>query len=128
MREENLETGLQRSVTMPEENPSVPRRAAEWLLRRAVGFWPHESGKWGRALAAELPSTAGAWEAIRWTMGGLMVLMREWMRHAMGSWKRPIGVPAGDAGKLGRELGAIGKQVRGPDDSPVQFLPLKTSR
>jgi hypothetical protein len=82
---------------MPEENPSVPRRAAEWLLRRAVGFWPHESGKWGRALAAELPSTAGAWEAIRWTMGGLMVLMREWMRHAMGSWKRPIGVPAGGA-------------------------------
>jgi len=23
-----------------------------------------------------------------------MVLMREWMRHAMGSWRRPIGVPA----------------------------------
>ena len=64
-------------------------------MRWALRFWPRESGDWGRALAAELPSTAGSWEAIRWTMGGLMVLMREWWRHAMGSWKRPIGVPAG---------------------------------
>ena len=96
MREENLEAGLQRSVTMPEENSSAPRRAAEWLLQRALRFWPHESGKWGRALAAELPSTVeNPWDAFRWTMGGLMVLIREWMRHAMGSWKRPIGVPSG---------------------------------
>ncbi len=95
MREENLEAGLQRSVTMPEENSSAPRRAAEWLLQRALRFWPHESGKWGRALAAELPSVENPWDAFRWAMGGLMLLIREWLRHALGSWKRPIGVPAG---------------------------------
>jgi len=80
---------------MPEENSSAPRRAAEWLLQRALRFWPHESGKWGRALAAELPSVENPWDAFRWAMGGLMLLIREWLRHALGSWKRPIGVPAG---------------------------------
>jgi hypothetical protein len=80
---------------MPEENSSAPRRAAEWLLQRALRFWPRESGKWGRALAAELPSVENSYGALRWAVGGLMLLIREWFRHALGSWKRPIGVPAG---------------------------------
>jgi hypothetical protein len=80
---------------MPEENSSAPRRAAQWLLQRALRFWPHESGKWGRAVAAELPSVENSWDAFRWAIGGLVILIREWLRHALGSWKRPIGVPAG---------------------------------
>lgn len=79
---------------MLEQNSSAPRRVAEWLLQRALRFWPHESGKWGRALAAELPSVESSWGALRWAIGGLMILIREWFRHALGSWKRPIGVPA----------------------------------
>jgi hypothetical protein len=80
---------------MPEENSSAPRRAAEWFLQRALRFWPRESGDWGRALAAELPLVENPWSAFRWAIGGLMLLIREWFRHALGSWKRPIGVPAG---------------------------------
>jgi hypothetical protein len=82
---------------MMEPNKNSAGQLAEWVMRSALRLWPRESGDWGRALAAELPSTAGSWEAVRWTMGGLMVLMREWWRHAMGSWKRPIGVPSGGA-------------------------------
>jgi hypothetical protein len=39
-----------------------------------------------------------------------------------------IGLPPGDAAKLGRELETIGRHVRGPDDTPVQFLPMKVRR
>ncbi len=39
-----------------------------------------------------------------------------------------IGLPPGDAAKLGRELETIGRHVRGPDDNPVQFLPMKVRR
>lgn len=80
---------------MSDSKSNSTARLADRVLRGALRFWPRESGDWGRALAAELPSTAGSWEAIRWTMGGLMVLMREWLRRAVGSWKRPLGVPAG---------------------------------
>lgn len=80
---------------MSENQSNSAGLVAGWVMRAALRLWPRESGDWGRALAAELPSTASSWEAVRWTMGGLMVLMREWMRHAMGSWKRPIGVPVG---------------------------------
>ena len=38
------------------------------------------------------------------------------------------GVSSGDAAKLGRELETIGRHVRGPDDTPVQFLPMKARR
>lgn len=80
---------------MSDRESFSANQLAGWVMRFALRLWPRESGEWGRALAAELPSTAGSWEAFRWTMGGLMVLMREWWRHTMGSWKRPIGVPAG---------------------------------
>jgi hypothetical protein len=61
------------------------------FARAIVRVWPAASREWGQAFAAELPAVENAGAAIYWLIGGLMLLLREWLKHAWRSLFRPIG-------------------------------------
>jgi hypothetical protein len=63
---------------------------APTVARAIVRVWPAESREWGQAFAAELPTAASAGAAISWLIGGLMLLLREWLKHAWRALGRPI--------------------------------------
>ena len=70
------------------------RRLAARILRWALRVWPAESREWGRAIEAELDETQSGLEALRWAMGGVMLLSKAWWREFLKSLGRPLGVPA----------------------------------
>jgi hypothetical protein len=74
---------------------TLGKRIAGRLLGWALRIWPGETSAWGRALAAELSVIDTSREALRWALGGLIMLIREWLRHAFGAWRRPVGMPEG---------------------------------
>jgi hypothetical protein len=83
-------------TTMPKnanannsDNRFVPRAA-----RAIVRLWPTESREWGQAFAAELPAAQTAGATTTWLIGGLMLLLREWLKHAWRALFRPIGATA----------------------------------
>lgn len=70
------------------------RRFVATVARAIVGLWPAESREWGQAFAAELPSIDTAPAATSWLIGGVMLLFREWLKHAWRALGRPIGSSA----------------------------------
>lgn len=76
--------------------PNFTHRFAPPVARVIVRAWPAASREWGQAFAAELPSIDTAAAAISWLIGGLMLLLREWLKHAWRALFRPIGAASGD--------------------------------
>ena len=71
---------------------SDPRFAPALAVARAiVRVWPAETREWGQAFAAELPAAETAGATATWLIGGLMLLLREWLKHAWRSLGRPLG-------------------------------------
>ena len=75
---------------MPTNAPRPNQQFAPSVARAVVRFWPAESRVWGQAFAAELPAAESAGAAISWLIGGLMLLLREWLKHAWRALGRPI--------------------------------------
>ncbi|MBV9885216.1 MAG: hypothetical protein JO119_01580 [Acidobacteria bacterium] len=70
------------------------RRFVAVVARAIVRLWPQESREWSQAFAAELPSIDTAPAAISWLIGGIMLLLREWLKHAWRALGGPIGASA----------------------------------
>jgi hypothetical protein len=73
---------------------ATPTKLNQQFARAIVRVWPAESREWGQALAAELPAVESASAATSWLIGGLMLLFREWLKHAWRALGRPIGSKA----------------------------------
>jgi hypothetical protein len=76
------------------QNPNAPnptKQFAPTLARAIVRVWPAESREWGQAFAAELPAVESAGATATWLIGGLMLLLREWLKHAWRALGRPFG-------------------------------------
>jgi hypothetical protein len=82
-------------MNMPTEPGRLGKRIARRLLGCALRIWPEQTSTWGRALAAELSVIDNSGQALRWAIGGVKMLVREWLREALGSWRRPVGVAEG---------------------------------
>jgi hypothetical protein len=80
---------------MRDNQVSAGHRLAAWLARAVVRVWPGESRHWSQALEAELIEIERSGAAMRWALGGVMLLTRAWWNHVMRSWLRPAGVPEG---------------------------------
>ena len=80
---------------MPAEPGTLGQRIAARLLGCALRIWPEQTSIWGRALAAELAVIDNSRQALSWAMGGLMILIREWLRQSLGPWRRPVGLSEG---------------------------------
>ena len=79
-----------------QENPAAAR-FARWLLGCAVRHWPEETRPWGLALAAEIDETASAFEAVRWSLGGIIFFARSLLSGAWAWMRLPAGVSLPDA-------------------------------
>jgi hypothetical protein len=80
---------------MSEKCTSMWQRAAAFLARIIARLWPDQIKKWGRAFQAELSEIPDPVASVRWLVGGLMLLTREWWRSFFEGLGRPIGVPPG---------------------------------
>ena len=72
-------------------------KLSQRFARAVVRVWPTESREWGQAFAAELPAVESGSAATSWLLGGLMLLLREWLKHAWRSLGRPLGTNPDDA-------------------------------
>jgi hypothetical protein len=54
---------------------SSRREFAERLVRAGIRVAPAESREWGRAILGELSCASSDWEALRWAIGGVGVLL-----------------------------------------------------
>ena len=79
------------STNTNANTPNFTDRFAPAAARAIVRVWPAESREWGQAFAAELPAVESATAATSWLIGGLMLLFREWLKHAWRALGRPIG-------------------------------------
>jgi hypothetical protein len=66
-------------------------RVARWLLERTLRHWPEESRTWGLALAAEINETPSPLEALRWSLGGILLFARAVFWHVWTWMKLPVG-------------------------------------
>ena len=82
---------------MSTSAPKSNQRFAPAVARAIVRVWPAESREWGQAFAAELPAAESAGATTTWLIGGLMLLLREWLKHAWRALGRPIGSSASEA-------------------------------
>jgi hypothetical protein len=80
---------------MSTNTPKLDLRIAPTLARAIVRVWPQATREWGQAFAAELPAAETSQAAFAWLIGGLMLLLREWLKHAWRSLGRPIGADTG---------------------------------
>jgi hypothetical protein len=71
--------------------PNSDLRIAPTVARAIVRMWPQETREWGQAFASELPAANSEGATFHWLIGGIMLLLREWLRHAWRSLGRPIG-------------------------------------
>jgi hypothetical protein len=87
-------------MSVSDQASSTAARLARWLLGCAVRHWPEETRAWGLALAAEIDETASAFEAVRWSLGGMMFFARSVLSGAWAWLKLPAGgsVPGGAPG------------------------------
>jgi hypothetical protein len=76
---------------MSTTTPNPNHHFAPTVARAIVRIWPRESRQWGQAFAAELPSIETATAVTSWLIGGVMLLLREWFKHAWRALFRPIG-------------------------------------
>lgn len=79
---------------------SATVRFARWVLACAVRFWPEESRAWGAALAAEIDEATNGFDAMRWSLGGMMFFARSVISSAWTWLKSPAGssLPSSSAG------------------------------
>ena len=85
-------------MSMPKkENPAMAR-LARWMLGCALRYWPNENRAWGLALAAEIDETTSAFEAVRWSLGGIMFFTRSVLSSAWKWMKLPAGGSLSGAG------------------------------
>jgi hypothetical protein len=70
---------------------TTPTKLNQQFARAIVRVWPADSREWGQAFAAELPAVESASAATSWLIGGVMLLLREWLKHAWRSLGRPFG-------------------------------------
>lgn len=56
--------------------PTLPRRAAAFLLRSAISIAPHDAIDWGHAMLSELCQVEGDWSALLWSLGSIGVLAK----------------------------------------------------
>jgi tetratricopeptide (TPR) repeat protein len=71
--------------------PNPTKHFVPGVARAIVRIWPAESREWGQAFAAELPAAESTGAATTWLIGGLMLLLREWLKHAWRALGRPLG-------------------------------------
>jgi len=82
---------------MSTNAPKSDQRFAPTVARAIVRVWPAETREWGQAFAAELPAAETAGATSTWLIGGVMLLLREWLKHAWRSLGRPIGSSASES-------------------------------
>lgn len=70
---------------------SAISRFARWMLACAVRYWPEESRAWGAAMAAEIGDATNGFDAMRWSLGGIMFFARSVLSSAWGWLKSPAG-------------------------------------
>jgi hypothetical protein len=78
-------------MSLSTQANSVTARFARWVLAYTVRHWPEENRAWGLALAAEIDETAGAFETVRWSLGGIMLFTRSVLSSAWKWMKLPAG-------------------------------------
>lgn len=88
----------------PQVSPTA--RFARALLACALRFWPAESRAWGAALAAEVDEATNDFDAMRWSLGGLMFFARSVLSSTWTWLKLPAGssLPGSAAGGAGGPL------------------------
>jgi hypothetical protein len=89
---------------------TTPTKFNRQFARAIVRVWPAESREWGQAFAAELPAVESASAATSWLIGGLMLLFREWLKHA---W-RALGCPIGSSADADSSASFIPRYSRTP--------------
>lgn len=80
---------------MSARENSARHRLAGWISHLVVLAWPEKTNGWALALEAEICAIEKPGPALRWALGGVMLLTRAWWNHLMRSWMRPAGVPEG---------------------------------
>jgi hypothetical protein len=78
-------------MSVAKQDSPAAARFARWALGCAVRHWPEENRAWGLALAAEIDETANAFEAVRWSLGGIMFFTRSVLSSAWKWMKLPAG-------------------------------------
>lgn len=66
-------------------------RFARWMLTCAVRYWPEQSRHWGAALAAEIDESTNGFDAVRWSLGGMMFFARSVLSSVWTWLKLPAG-------------------------------------
>jgi hypothetical protein len=66
-------------------------RFARGLMARILRRWPEESHEWGMALTAEMEEITGMWDALRWSLGGVMLFVRSVASEFFSWMKLPAG-------------------------------------
>lgn len=56
--------------------PTLPRRAAAFLLQSAISIAPRDAIDWGHAMLSELCRVEGDWSALLWSLGSIGVLAK----------------------------------------------------
>jgi hypothetical protein len=100
-------------MSMPKKENPAAARIARWMLGCAVRYWPEENRAWGLALAAEIDETTSAFEAVRWSLGGIMFFTRSVLSSAWKWMKLPAG-------------GSLSGGADGPE--PSSMLPKRSRR
>lgn len=72
---------------------SATARFARAMLACALRYWPRDSRAWGAALAAEVDEATNGFDAMRWSLGGLMFFARS-VLSSTWSW---LNLPAGSS-------------------------------
>lgn len=83
---------MRRTQTAP-----FARRVADFAMRAALRLWPEEGRRWGRALHAELDEIESPVAALRWALGGFMLLGKTWWGAFWRACTRPLGGSGSDA-------------------------------
>jgi tetratricopeptide (TPR) repeat protein len=83
---------MHKNNNAPKLNPRFAQTAARTIVRA----WPAETREWGQAFAAELPAAETAGATATWLIGGVMLLVRAWLKHAWRALGRPIGANASE--------------------------------
>jgi hypothetical protein len=89
------------SMPEPKYERSLTTRGARWALDCAVKHWPEETRQWGIAMAAEIDEATNPFEAIRWSLGGIMFFARAVFSETWRWLKLPAGssFPDGSTGE-----------------------------
>jgi len=77
--------------TFSQQVIALSRRMGTLLL----ALWPAAVTDWGNACVAELFVIESPAASLRWLCGGLMLFVREWVKHFFRGFARPLGVSSG---------------------------------